>query len=208
MSGGIHEISSGSVGGVTGSWSTLMPGDNIIQKGWWNNVDSSTGGVDDSVSEQLDETGKLIDKLEGWMVGDQQNDTYTPLSEQVQDVINTYGQLRGSGLQDVVMGYDSEGRPFIQSATVGESKETQVYEMLGYDSHVQYAYSALTGHVREPTGRKATIFDYAIGAGAMELTPESYVHDYRNYYQAGYYQDYGYDYQIPYRYRRMIQWLS
>jgi hypothetical protein len=203
-------------GGITGLWSerTLISGEPIVNPGWWNTVPEDDGGIDDSWGDIADQIENLTNIIT--------SGTDDGVSDEEQKIRNiTYGdiwsQLSQGGkydVRDLNLGWDENGNPYVISATVRPSEEeektVQVYEMLGYDSQVQYAYNAMSGHVREPTGRKATIFDYATGAGAMELAPYSYVHDYKNYYDSmqGIYQDYRYDYQIPYRYRRMRKWLS
>lgn len=172
-------------------------------------------------SEVMGQLDKMLDLIEGVTTEDTTNTTSPKeidLAKQISS-LEEFGHVGG-----FTIGYDADGNPFLQGISVDRPEQTDsTYKIYGYDSGAQYAYNALTGHVRGTVGGKRTIFDYAQGIGQKELTAQPWVNPYQdNYYDyqgyerlgtAGsvYYdnESYGYDdgYTLPYRYRRMIQWV-
>lgn len=119
----------------------------------------------------------------------------------------------GGTVDNVNFGITEDGILYIKDISLVQSDtDEQLASYFSYNTARQFAYNRATGFVREPKGRKATIFDYMYGAGAMELTEYSQPSEYRTSLWYDYGSNYGYNMEyinsIPNRYKEMIEWLS
>jgi hypothetical protein len=127
------------------------------------------------------------------------------------DKLNQYGDVDNFNL-----GVTPEGQLYVKDFSV--SSQGSQYRQYGYVSASQYAYNSATGFVRGAVGRKATIWDYYMGAERMELSPQpfispftDYIYDYQGYQRIGTQaysmQPLGNGYDLPYKYKERLKWL-
>lgn len=126
-------------------------------------LDSSNKELIDSMTGMINEMGLLFANQ---VNGDQAQLKDVPIKDVIRD-LGQYGELK-----DFQIGYTPEGNMYIQGIKMQPHSAEKTYTQEQYD---QVSYNALTGFVREPVGRKASIFDYARGAGRMELSPIPYL---------------------------------